>query len=110
MSIENLARQHANRLEGSNSIAAMCLDRINKGEPRIAAGFIMDDRCRNDDLKIEYLTPDGEPTTQTNAARLMNTSRSNCKLAFTEYDHKGHEFIYSRFGKNKFKWQEYYSK
>jgi len=110
MNINNLARQHTNRLEGSNSIAAMCLDRINKGEPKIAAGFIIDDRSYTDAIGIEYLTPDGKPTTQTNAARLMDTARSNCKRAFTEYGHKGHEFIYSSFGKNKFKWQEHYSK
>jgi len=112
MSISNIARAHSNRIAGTNSIAAMGLNRLETGEPETAPGYIIKDSDREYTNKsdIVYLTPDGKPTTQTYAAKMMQTARSNCRRAFTEYSHKGHEFIYCNFGNAKFDWQEHFKR
>ena len=106
MNINNLARQHANRLAGSSSIAAMCLDRLNKGEPVIAGSYkLPPDKQNGPKSTVKYFDPYGNEITRKEASSLVGTSPTNCRRLFKEYGHDLKK-IYCGYGLNKLDWQE----
>ena len=104
MSINNIARAHSNRLEGENSIAAMCFNRLKNGEPEIVGAYKIDGEKIRSSRKIDYRDPYGKSITRAEAAELLQLSTGATSALFQEKDDVID--IYCNHGPNRHYWQE----
>ncbi len=87
MSINNIARHHANRISGHNSIAASCLARLDMNrELEVAPGYSIR-KSKRTYLSFEYRDIIGNPCKRKDLTALYGSSE---KLVSNTYKrHKG---------------------